>query len=795
MATFPGTPGDDTLTAVAGDDTYQLGAGNDTLIFNATIDGLGVLTWNNGFDTVIPADGGVEAPNYDRIVINFSYDYVWERKVGNDLEVSIYAHKLTGETDPGATDQVGKIIVRDAFTASLASRISRIEGTDFSIDAIAAPVVDSYGHTAIYTVRFPGSGSVAYEYKDWYHDINYNYTGGLQKFTSGRAISYYFDADSNEPWEEIAVTYGNYGTGNQAIVDTVQFNDDGSQFFTGGGSSDSFSGTGENDILDGRGGADVLDGEGGDDTLLGGAGRDYLIGGAGDDTLDGGEILDRVNFSDLNVADYSANLGIVADLEYSVAQDGLGSTDTLININSIVGSNYADRIFGSTFANLFELFQGLKGNDTIDGGANMASSANQASYSRAPAAVNVNLSTGQASDGYGSVDTLINISQIVGSAFGDVLTGTNATAYTEIFDGGVGNDTIDGLGGIDTLRFDSAFSGVTVDLATGTVSDGRSGTDTVRNIENARGTFANDRLTGDAGNNNLDGQGGDDTLAGGAGNDTLTPGQGNDSVDGGAGVDTVILSMFPNVFSLNEPTPGRVTGSYGVVTPDTLVLEGIEFAQFGTHFQTTIPMSTLVSGAAQLQLGRLTDLYLAFFGRAPDVSGLEYWQERLLEEGRDFATISKDFAWSTEAQALFPPAASNRAFVQTVYVNCFGRQPDPGGWDYWTGKLDGLGVTDLSDRGAFVGEVILGAYAPSSGAEDRALLTNRHEAAMYYVNKLSNTPAEGFDAAINTLLTRVTGDASTEDNAEIVIDYTFANPITLTGMMNDPVLLDSIWNA
>jgi hypothetical protein len=94
-----------------------------------------------------------------------------------------------------------------------------------------------------------------------------------------------------------------------------------------------------------------------------------------------------------------------------------------------------------------------------------------------------------------------------------------------------------------------------------------------------------------------------------------------------------------------------------------------------------------------------------------------------------------------------------------------------------------------------VGEVILGAYAPSSGEEDRALLTHRHEAAMYYVNQLSNTPSEGFDPAINTLLARVTGDAATEDKAEDVIDYAFANPVTLTGIMADQPLLDSIWGT
>jgi Ca2+-binding RTX toxin-like protein len=118
MATFPGTPEDDTLTALAGDDTYQLGAGNDTLYFNAAVDGLGVLTWDNGFDTVIATDGGIEAPSYDRIVFNFSGDYLYPRKVGSDLELSVYAHKVPGDLDPGNTDQVGKIIVSGLLTPS-----------------------------------------------------------------------------------------------------------------------------------------------------------------------------------------------------------------------------------------------------------------------------------------------------------------------------------------------------------------------------------------------------------------------------------------------------------------------------------------------------------------------------------------------------------------------------------------------------------------------------------------------------------------------------------------------------
>jgi hypothetical protein len=161
MTTFTGTSGDDIYTAIAGNDTYQLLDGNDTINYGATIDGLGVLTWNNGFDTIIAADAGVLAPNYDRIVLNFSPNYVWGRKAGNNFELSIYAHVVTASIDPGAVDEVGKITLVNAFTATPGDRLSRIEfpnGTYF--EAIPAPVADSYGHTAIYKFYEVGAGNV-----------------------------------------------------------------------------------------------------------------------------------------------------------------------------------------------------------------------------------------------------------------------------------------------------------------------------------------------------------------------------------------------------------------------------------------------------------------------------------------------------------------------------------------------------------------------------------------------------------------------------------------------------------
>lgn len=307
-----------------------------------------------------------------------------------------------------------------------------------------------------------------------------------------------------------------------------------------------------------------------------------------------------------------------------------------------------------------------------------------------------------------------------------------------------------------------------------------------------------------------------DVVYGYAGNDTfLTYGE-DAQLYGGTGSDTVHLQAFPYVYSLLSTSSNTYTAQQqafeiyerGYPRPDSLSqhsinafavtkdtqLTDIEFLTFGTEFQTTLSIDDFLDGTLPTEIAQLTDLYLAFFSRAPDVSGLEYWQEQLIEKNRDFSTIAKDFAWSAEAADLFPAEVSNRDFIENIYQNVFERTPDLSGWDYWTDRLDALGSTDLNERGQFVAELILGAYAPSSGAEDRNLLSNRHDVAMHYVNELTQREAAVYETSINTLLAMVTDDVSTKDNAIRVINYANSWQLdSLESMMSDPEVMADLW--
>ncbi len=308
-----------------------------------------------------------------------------------------------------------------------------------------------------------------------------------------------------------------------------------------------------------------------------------------------------------------------------------------------------------------------------------------------------------------------------------------------------------------------------------------------------------------------------ETLDGSGGDDVLTVTAGNLTVNGLGGSDTVELPFFPNVYSFVQTGTGQYTASY---LGYTLVLNSVEYVRFGSVWQdkTELPIAAMVSGTVQAQLVKLTDVYLAYFGRAPDVIGLEYWQQQYLTGEQTFDEIIINFAYSAEAKALFPQDGSNKAFVAAVYQNCFNRSPDLAGWYYWTYILNGGdpeavnwstfdwaaleesdidalggGNTSLTERGKFIAQVLLGAYAETSGPEDRGLLTNRHEVALDYVNRLSAAPEEGFDAAINDLLGLVDMTASTLQSAGQVLDYVFTTTWTLSEIMADPDLLAQLW--
>ncbi len=366
----------------------------------------------------------------------------------------------------------------------------------------------------------------------------------------------------------------------------------GNDTMDGAGGSDTLYGGAGNDVLAGGLGQDYLEGEAGNDSLLGGANSDAMQGGAGNDTIDGGVVTDRVNYTDGNTLSYEDGTGgIVMNLAgittdgttgFGTVLDGMGGTDTVRNVPFIVGSQHDDSITGSS-ALTFEMFEGLGGNDTLDGGAITdlvnGLNSNRVNYQFAPSAVKVDLLDGTATGGAGN-DLLTNFNQVRGSDFDDTLLGSDHEDYTEMFEGRAGNDSIDGRGGFDMVRYDYASSGVTVNLVTGAVTGG-AGNDTIAHIEGIVGSAWNDSLTGgNADNGTVLGDGKIEVFRGGAGNDTIDGGQGYDRVD------YTTSSVGANV-TLRDSLADSLDGTAADGLGGTDVLIGIEAVR-GSDFSDTL---------------------------------------------------------------------------------------------------------------------------------------------------------------------------------------------------------------
>lgn len=96
-------------------------------------------------------------------------------------------------------------------------------------------------------------------------------------------------------------------------------------------------------------------GEGGDDVIS--AGFANVDGGPGNDTITGVK-------SNTAAVYWDSPSAVKVDLQTGMAQDGFGTTDTLVNVHNIHGSSYADTLLGGSGD---DSFYGGSGNDYFDG--------------------------------------------------------------------------------------------------------------------------------------------------------------------------------------------------------------------------------------------------------------------------------------------------------------------------------------------------------------------------------------------------------------------------------------------
>jgi hypothetical protein len=177
----------------------------------------------------------------------------------------------------------------------------------------------------------------------------------------------------------------------------------------------------------------------------------------------------------------------------------------------------------------------------------------------------------------------------------------------------------------------------------------------------------------------------------------------------------------------------------------------------------------------------LSELYTAYFNRAPDAAGLAYWLNELDNDVMDFGSIASN--WANEQQEFtdtYGEDADSSVLITQVYANVLGRSPDTAGATYWAAELASGNI--LMDQ--FVLAIVNGAKASTGSSSDAALLNNKAQVGIAMA-----------DAGINDLafaaqvIATVTADPSTVGIVESVITMAAADT---AGLANATATLESV---
>lgn len=151
-------------------------------------------------------------------------------------------------------------------------------------------------------------------------------------------------------------------------------------------------------------------------------------------------------------------------------------------------------------------------------------------------------------------------------------------------------------------------------------------------------------------------------------------------------------------------------------------------------------------------------LYIAYYGRAADAAGQNYWAGELDKAGGSLTQVIDAFANAQEAQALYGSGTTVNARITVLYQNILGRAPDAGGLAYYAGEV-AAGRLSLGNTALAVLEGV------QPGSSDAPLANNRLSVANSFTVQVSNTPqnytGDAAAAIARTFLKQVTGDTGT----------------------------------
>ena len=161
---------------------------------------------------------------------------------------------------------------------------------------------------------------------------------------------------------------------------------------------------------------------------------------------------------------------------------------------------------------------------------------------------------------------------------------------------------------------------------------------------------------------------------------------------------------------------------------------------------------------------QVAELYIVFFGRAPEAQGMNHWVQAL-KDGLTMSEIGAHFEMSAEYQSRYGGLSTiegslySTEQIKRFYQNTFERDADPVGLDYWLKQIQqGKTLADVAIakvQAAFVG-------ADGVDTNDTAIVRNKVEVAKYVSLTLASNDADLVDGAFDGITAEPGSVTSTE---------------------------------
>jgi len=157
---------------------------------------------------------------------------------------------------------------------------------------------------------------------------------------------------------------------------------------------------------------------------------------------------------------------------------------------------------------------------------------------------------------------------------------------------------------------------------------------------------------------------------------------------------------------------------------------------------------------------RVQQMYVAYYGRPGDPGGIDYWVGRLEASGGNLSAIIESFGNSDEYRDRYS-GLSSETLVNNIFLQLFGRNADAGGLAFYTEKLDS-GELTLASIALNIADGV------QEGSSDAPIVANKLSLADSYSQAVRGGAfvysEDLVDAAI-ALLSSVNGDSGSLESA------------------------------